>query len=225
MDQLPHISEETAAMNKSMGTGGPDLQQGTPVGEVRIFKRAFIRFSRANNRDDQVLKNDAEAKKNLPKVMRDAMNKQQGGTRSFSTSARQLSVTMPLPQVDANDPNFDFNAALRARRGRGHGPSMQKARPERREDQDYPGQWYDINEEEADKIARGEMKSPEAGRAQAQLMAQLEQGLKFDEPTTPRLRQRHLRRRYDGIITQVTNMIMRHGMKARAQKVFPLSLD
>lgn len=34
MDQLPHVSEEAAAMSKSMGSEGPDLSQGTPVGDV-----------------------------------------------------------------------------------------------------------------------------------------------------------------------------------------------
>lgn len=35
MDQLPHVSEEAAASSKTMGEQGPDISQGTPVGEVR----------------------------------------------------------------------------------------------------------------------------------------------------------------------------------------------
>jgi hypothetical protein len=33
-DQLPHVSEEQAAMDKSMGNTPPDISQGTPVKEV-----------------------------------------------------------------------------------------------------------------------------------------------------------------------------------------------
>ncbi len=34
-DQLPHVSEEAAATGKITGEGGPDIEQGTPVQEVR----------------------------------------------------------------------------------------------------------------------------------------------------------------------------------------------
>lgn len=34
MDQLPHVSEEAAAMGEILGGGQPDLEQGTPVSEV-----------------------------------------------------------------------------------------------------------------------------------------------------------------------------------------------
>jgi small subunit ribosomal protein S7 len=34
-DQLPHVSEEAAATGKITGEGGPDIEQGTPVEEVR----------------------------------------------------------------------------------------------------------------------------------------------------------------------------------------------
>lgn len=34
MDQLPHVSEEQAALDKSMGNTPPDIDQGTPVQEV-----------------------------------------------------------------------------------------------------------------------------------------------------------------------------------------------
>ena len=35
-EQLPHVSEEASGMAKSMGKEGPDLEQGTPVDEVRM---------------------------------------------------------------------------------------------------------------------------------------------------------------------------------------------
>lgn len=34
-DQLPHVSEEASATGKITGEGGPDIEQGTPVQEVR----------------------------------------------------------------------------------------------------------------------------------------------------------------------------------------------
>lgn len=34
-EQLPHVSEEAAATGKIIGEGGPDIEQGTPVQEVR----------------------------------------------------------------------------------------------------------------------------------------------------------------------------------------------
>jgi hypothetical protein len=34
MDPLPHVSEEQAALDKSMGETPPDIEQGTPVEEV-----------------------------------------------------------------------------------------------------------------------------------------------------------------------------------------------
>lgn len=36
-DQLPHVSEEQAAIDKSMGATPPDLEQGTPIQEVGVF--------------------------------------------------------------------------------------------------------------------------------------------------------------------------------------------
>ena len=37
-DQLPHVSEEAAATGKITGEGGPEIEQGTPVQEVRLDK-------------------------------------------------------------------------------------------------------------------------------------------------------------------------------------------
>lgn len=34
-EQLPHVSEEAAAVDKTMGKKGPDIEQGTPVQDVR----------------------------------------------------------------------------------------------------------------------------------------------------------------------------------------------
>ncbi|EEP81700.1 predicted protein [Uncinocarpus reesii 1704] len=73
-DQLSSVSEEAAEtariLEKRCGeVGGPELEQGTPVGEI--------------------LKRDKDALKNMPKVLRDQIASQNnGGSRSFSTSAR-----------------------------------------------------------------------------------------------------------------------------------------
>jgi small subunit ribosomal protein S7 len=36
-EQLPHVSEEAAAVDKTMGGEGPDIGQGTPVQDVRRY--------------------------------------------------------------------------------------------------------------------------------------------------------------------------------------------
>ncbi|KAJ6119368.1 hypothetical protein N7523_003648 [Penicillium sp. IBT 18751x] len=75
-DQLPHVSEEAAEidriMNKEKSCDGqltqPELDQGTPV-------------------EEQILQRDEKAMKHMPKIMQQQLKKS-GGTRSFSTSAR-----------------------------------------------------------------------------------------------------------------------------------------
>ena len=43
-EQLPHVSEEAAAIGKITGEGGPETEQGTPVQEVCRF--LFVSLSR-----------------------------------------------------------------------------------------------------------------------------------------------------------------------------------
>lgn len=65
---IPHVSEEAAAIKKSMGETPPELEQGTPI--------------------EDIVAGDKEAQAKLPKVMQDALKaKKPSGTRSFSTSA------------------------------------------------------------------------------------------------------------------------------------------
>ena len=40
-DTLPHVSEEAVGMSKATGGTGPDLQQGTPVQEVRRLATGY----------------------------------------------------------------------------------------------------------------------------------------------------------------------------------------
>jgi hypothetical protein len=63
-------------MDKARGQAGPDLTQGTPIQEV--------------------VKDDPEAQKHLPKVMKDELKKSgsAGGKRSFSTFARRRDLEL-----------------------------------------------------------------------------------------------------------------------------------
>lgn len=44
-------------------------------------------------------------------------------------------------------------------------------------------------------------------------------GLKFDMPVLPLPKDGHLKHRYDPVVDQVTNLLMRHGKKSVAQRV------
>ncbi|KAK6377054.1 hypothetical protein LTR64_000433 [Lithohypha guttulata] len=84
--QLPHVTEEQAAMDKSMGNTPPDISQGTPVQEM--------------------LSRDKDAQKNAPQVLKQEMKDGQQ-KRSYSTSARrpaaELQTTQqPESQIIAN---------------------------------------------------------------------------------------------------------------------------
>lgn len=48
MDQLPHVSEEQAALDKSMGNTPPDIDQGTPVQEVSRTAETIYHETRHN---------------------------------------------------------------------------------------------------------------------------------------------------------------------------------
>jgi len=44
-------------------------------------------------------------------------------------------------------------------------------------------------------------------------------GLKFDLPVLPIPKDAHVKHRYDPLVEQVTNLLMRHGKKSAAQRV------
>lgn len=44
-------------------------------------------------------------------------------------------------------------------------------------------------------------------------------GLKFEAPTLPLPKDGHVKHRYDPVVEQVTNLLMRHGKKSVAQRV------
>ncbi|KAL9053117.1 MAG: hypothetical protein Q9162_004981 [Coniocarpon cinnabarinum] len=207
MEQLPHVSEEAAAMSKSMGESGPAVDQGTPVQDVLKEK------------------GDKDGFEKLPKVMKESMSQQK---RSYSTvssrkrlfhssSRRYAGIEQDfIDQIsDEGPPPPSLEDVQKAQQ-------IQQQQPRRiptRDEQDYPGQYHEIDDEEAMAIACGELPNPMEMRAQAQVITQQRQGLKFGDPSTPANRQKHLRRRYDGVMEQVTNMIMRDGKKSVAQRV------
>jgi small subunit ribosomal protein S7 len=148
-EQLPHVSEEAAAVSKIKGETGPDLNQGTPVQEV--------------------VKGDKAAQENLPKVMKEeaaAKAKLASGKRSFGTSAV------------------------------------------RRDEYEYVP--LSVQQQLADGaiINRGttEIEAPS--------------DLKFDPVVLPLAPEDTLRRRYDPVVEQFTGLIMQHGKKSVAQRVW-----
>ncbi|KIW96247.1 uncharacterized protein Z519_03315 [Cladophialophora bantiana CBS 173.52] len=74
MDQLSHVTEEAAAIDKLMGNTPPDVEQGTPVQEI------LKRDKDAQDKAPQVMKQDLKLEPN-------SINKSPSGTRSFSTAA------------------------------------------------------------------------------------------------------------------------------------------
>ncbi|KAL8899630.1 MAG: hypothetical protein Q9207_006098 [Kuettlingeria erythrocarpa] len=90
--QLPHVSEEAAALGKITGEGGPEIEQGTPVQEI--------------------LKEDEESQEKAPKVMQQQVQSTSpNGTRSFSTFRRQEAmVGFQEKGVETAGHNFDLPA-------------------------------------------------------------------------------------------------------------------
>ncbi|KAK5130699.1 hypothetical protein LTR08_001729 [Meristemomyces frigidus] len=118
MQQAEHVSEEAAKMSKIMGTGeGPDIEgQGTPVQDI--------------------LKEDKEAQKHMPQVMKDALKTNPGqgaqnskpSTRPFSTLARR-----PAPEITAFDasapPQLDASMLPTAAQRAAFASPLQEASP------------------------------------------------------------------------------------------------
>ena len=55
-DQLPHISQEEAAIGEITGEGGPDVGQSSPVEEVRTLANAR---QRDTSRQNQIIGSEA----------------------------------------------------------------------------------------------------------------------------------------------------------------------
>ncbi|KAI9714624.1 MAG: hypothetical protein M1828_001161 [Chrysothrix sp. TS-e1954] len=211
--QAPHVSEEAAAMSKMMGNenSGPDMDQGTTVG-------------------DAIKHDEKELKDSLPKVMKDAMKKSEDGPkgsrsfstfrRSFSTSARRSLAQEQVPSSQGLDQALVSTS------------SGLRTAPATRAEQDYPGQFFEIDEHEARLIATGQAPDPLQMQQQIQKETQDSIGLKFPPPSEGAIvhsgfgRRRHRvgtrrgHQRYDSVVDQVIGLIMQHGKKAKAQRAF-----
>ncbi|MCJ1445830.1 MAG: hypothetical protein MMC23_006335 [Stictis urceolatum] len=91
-EQLPHVSEEAAAISKTKGEQAPELEQGTPVQDI--------------------LQRDPSSKDTAPEVLKDK-NKSYApnGSRSYSTSARkQMELSHYPPANESMDPHFDLSS-------------------------------------------------------------------------------------------------------------------
>jgi small subunit ribosomal protein S7 len=105
--QLPHVTEEAAAIDKVTGNTPPDIEQGTPVQEVS-FHGPPLNGAENPNTDRicsaprQILKRDKDAQEKAPEVLKQDIrnsssagtNKTPSGSRSFSTSARRNSLEL-----------------------------------------------------------------------------------------------------------------------------------
>lgn len=157
MEQQEHVSEEAAKMAKSMGGQGPDLQQGTSVQEI--------------------LKEDKEALKTAPQVLKDSIKSKQAPpkpqSRPFSTFSRRFMAEHTLSN-DAARLSSEFLAS---------------------------------------------MGNQTASRTPSPTTQSVESiGHKFGLPTLPIPATYHKDKRVEPIIDQVTNLMMRHGEKAKAQR-------
>ncbi|PGH16802.1 hypothetical protein AJ79_01446 [Helicocarpus griseus UAMH5409] len=250
-DALGHVSEEAAEMAEIMGrgrdkaecgeVGGPELQQGSMVGDI--------------------LKRDEDALKNAPKVLRDQMKSTSSwpsGSRSYSTS------TQPQPQPTAKSPYslVEIKGKLEAYHRAAEeekvkalidatefslahyqshvavgklierisklppSPPAGAASPQKQ------GKGPEQSEGKLEAIQRAaklalnkrntDMLNSELGeiikeRLEQRLKEGIPEGLKYPVPENlPR--SENLKHRYDPMIDQFTKMIMRHGKLSAAQK-------
>ncbi|KAL9005543.1 MAG: hypothetical protein Q9188_001704 [Gyalolechia gomerana] len=93
-EQLPHISEEAAAMGNITGEGGPEIDQGTSVQEV--------------------LKRDEESKEKAPQILQEQVQSTSPkGTRSYSTTPdrnQEAMVSFEDSGVESSGHSFDLPA-------------------------------------------------------------------------------------------------------------------
>ena len=100
-EQLPHVSEEAAATSKVTGETSPELNQGSPVQEVRaplfIFPFGYTDIAKVLNRDPK-------AQDKAPKVMQESPESAHPkGSRQFSTSARHRAQEVSQSQSADTD--------------------------------------------------------------------------------------------------------------------------
>ena len=107
-NQLGHVSEEAAATDRITGDKGPDLDQGTPVQEVCIWRRQGKR-SKSTKRPLKVLGRDETGKGNAPQVLQDSVKPiNTKGSREFSTYARRMAELTAAEIPDSLQPEDIF---------------------------------------------------------------------------------------------------------------------
>ncbi|PSK42738.1 37S ribosomal protein S7, mitochondrial [Elsinoe australis] len=160
MNQQEHVSEEAAKMANITGGEGPDLSQGTPVQDI--------------------LKEDKEAQKDAPQVMKDSIKSKQTPpkpqSRPFSTYARRQQDMQMHNEPGAPPPEF-----------------LQQ--------NNQASAFTDLSE-----------------TTYLQESTPAEEGVKFGMPDLPIPARNHKDYRYDPVVDQVTNLMMQHGEKAKAQR-------
>lgn len=159
----------------------------------------------------QVADGDKDVEKHLPQVMKDQMKEKKNGLsgqRSYSTLARKpCPVIRPTARYFSTSRHMSVSVeqefALSDRPAWQPAPPQARAQEEEDADEEYDDDDGDFEYEPDDDEMGGV----------------LAQGHKFGMPPNPMPKQSHLRKRYDPIVEQVTNLLMRHGKKAAAQKV------
>ncbi|TKA34170.1 hypothetical protein B0A50_00150 [Salinomyces thailandicus] len=179
MHQQEHVSEEDAKMKKVMGQEGPDIEgQGTPVQDI--------------------LKQDAEARKNAPEVMKASVKSSQsaqnarpaapagmGGRRDFSTWTRRRMPDLTPQSFDSSSAPLD--------------PAMIPSDDQRATYTGYTA--------EAQPPTPADMSIQEENK-----------GHRFPLPALPLPPNSNHKYRYDPVVQQVTNLLMQDGKKAAAQR-------
>ena len=172
MSQQEHVSEEAAKMAKITGSEGPDLDVGTPVQDI--------------------LKEDPEARKDAPQVMKDSIKAKQPSpkpqTRSFSTMTRRQQELVPQSGADALPPMM-AGMSLDAFTGMSIMP----------ETNTVPAISTGVPEETT--------------------------GHKWPLPSLPLPSNMHKDYRYDPVIKQITNLMMKDGKLSVAQRNMSMVLQ
>lgn len=101
-DQLPHVSEEAAAVGGVTGEGGPDLDQSTPVSEVGFSRMKSMGLQLIEVM--KVLQRDEKAQEKAPEVMKDDVAPSAPkGARPYSTSARRRAEAQAIEHSQNTD--------------------------------------------------------------------------------------------------------------------------
>lgn len=197
LGQQEHVSEEAAKIAKAQGGEGPDIEgQGTPVQEVS----APLSHSGNDIITDcaQILRNESETRKQAPQVMKEqAKNSNivtKPSTRPFSTLARRLG---PLAEITAATSSLDLAMI-----------------PTRKQQWEAYRGVLGLTEGSQPKYNEEFMEQS----FEKQFFGKPLEGIVHPAPAKTLPREMVKDTRYDPIVEQLTNLIMRDGKKATAQR-------